>query len=107
MKGENLGELEELVLLSTGLLQDQAYAVAIHHEILEHTGRDVNISAIHVVTNRLEDKGLLQSYMGGATAERGGRRKRMYELTAKGRQALHALKTMRDKMYALLPDLSS
>ena len=69
MKGDHIGELEELVLLTVGSLDDQAYAVKIMDEIKEHTSRMIDVTAIHSVLRRLDKKGLVSSEMGGATAD--------------------------------------
>tara|TARA_R110000796_G_scaffold74374_1_gene167240 strand:- start:210751 stop:211080 length:330 start_codon:yes stop_codon:yes gene_type:complete len=106
MKGDNIGELEELVLLLVGVLYEDAYGVSVLKEMKEQTGREVNISAIHAVLNRLEEKGLLTSDMGGASQVRGGRRKRYYTLTSTGRAVLDEVKSMRDKLYNQLPALN-
>lgn len=106
MKGSYLGELEELVLLTVGILHQEAYGVTVLQEIKEQTGRSVNISAIHAVLNRLEDKKLLKSDMGGATNERGGRRKRFYTLSSAGRAAIAEVHSLRNKLYEQLPPLS-
>ncbi|WP_339695534.1 helix-turn-helix transcriptional regulator [uncultured Roseivirga sp.] len=106
MKGDNIGELEELVLLLVGVLYEDAYGVSVLKEMKEQTGREVNISAIHAVLNRLEEKGLLTSDMGGASQVRGGRRKRYYTLTSTGRAVLDQVKSMRDKLYNQLPALN-
>jgi DNA-binding PadR family transcriptional regulator len=106
MKGSYLGELEELVLLTVGILQQEAYGVTVLQEIKEQTDRSVNISAIHAVLNRLEDKKLLKSDMGGATNERGGRRKRFYTLSSAGRSAIAEVHALRNKLYDQLPPLS-
>ncbi|MEM9325910.1 MAG: PadR family transcriptional regulator, partial [Bacteroidota bacterium] len=82
MRGEHLGELEELVLLATGGLAESAYAITIMEEICEYTDRKMDVTAIHSVLRRLEKKGYVQSIMGGATPNRGGRRKRFFTLTA-------------------------
>ena len=106
MKGTYLGEFEELVLLSVGALHPQAYGVAIMDEIKEETGRSVNISAIHSALRRLDEKGFVRSEMGGATNERGGRRKRFFELTAFGKKALDEAQSVRMKLYNRIPDIS-
>ena len=106
MKGNHIGELEELILLTVGILPDDAYGVSVLKELSEQTGRQVNISAIHAVLNRLEEKGLLSSHMGGSTNERGGRRKRFYTLSSAGREAVEEMKTLRDKLYNQLPPLA-
>lgn len=106
MKGTQLGEFEELVLLTAGALYPEAYGVAIMDEIKKETGRTVNISAIHSALRRLDDKGFVKSYMGGATNERGGRRKRFFELTAFGKKALDDAHNQRMKLYQRIPDIS-
>lgn len=105
MKGIHLGELEELVMLTVGSLFDEAYGVAIMDEIKEKTGRELNVSAVHAVLRRLEEKKLLSSRMGGATQERGGRRKRLFSLTKAGKQALDTSMSVRSSLYHSIPDL--
>ncbi|MFY0594339.1 helix-turn-helix transcriptional regulator [Roseivirga sp.] len=107
MKGTNIGELEELVLLVVGVLYDGAYGVSVLKEIKDQTGREVNISAIHAVMNRLEDKGFLRSEMGGASKTRGGRRRRNYYLTAAGRSTLDQVRSVREKLYGQLSSATS
>lgn len=104
-KGNYMGEFEELVLLSAASLED-AYGVSIMHYIIQQTGRNVNISAIHEVLKRLERKGYVRSKMGGATAERGGRRKRFFALTASGRRTLEETIKLKVRLYKQVPDLS-
>ena len=106
MKGTHLGEFEELVLLTVGSLYKEAYGVAIMDEIVEQTGRNVNISAVHAVLKRMESKGLVKSEMGGATSERGGRRKRYFSLTMTGKKALDESMALRNQLYNNIPDLS-
>lgn len=88
MKGTYLGEFEELVLLTVGVLYKKAYGVAIMEEIENQTGRSINISAVHATLKRLDDKGFVKSLMGEPTQERGGRRKRLFSLTASGKKHL-------------------
>jgi len=88
MKGANLGELEELILLTVGALKENAYGVGVMDEIAKEGGRKINISAIHTVLKRMENKGYLKSKMGGATQERGGRKKRIFHLTSLGQRVL-------------------
>ena len=101
-KGNHIGELEELILLLVGVLRDEAYAVGVLQEMKSQTGRVLNISAVHAVLNRLEEKGYVSSEMGGATQERGGRRKRFYTLTAAGRQMIDQVRSVREKLYGQL-----
>lgn len=106
MKGTYLGEFEELVLLMVGALYDEAYGVAVMEEIKDETGRSVNISAIHSALRRLEEKGFVKSRMGGATNERGGRRKRYFVLTSYGKKALDDAQSLRLKLYNRIPNMS-
>lgn len=106
MKGTHIGELEELVLLTVGSLFDEAYGVAVMDEVKEKAGRDMNISAIHAVLRRLEEKGLLKSRMGGSTNERGGRRKRLFTLTKEGKVALDRSISLRQSLYDRIPNIT-
>jgi PadR family transcriptional regulator, regulatory protein PadR len=84
MAGDYLGEFEHLVLLALLRLHDQAYGVTVRQEIAQRTGRDVSIGAIYSTLDRLEAKGFAKSLMGEPTAERGGRAKRYFRVTARG-----------------------
>jgi PadR family transcriptional regulator, regulatory protein PadR len=106
MKGTYLGELEELVLLTVGILHPEAYGVAVMDEIEKQAGRSLNISAVHAVLTRLEGKGLLKSKMGEPTEERGGRRKRIFVLTAAGKRALEEAHELRTQMFRRIPKVA-
>ena len=99
MKGTFLGELEELVLLTAAAMGDDAYGVAIVAEIKQTVNREMNIGAIHTVLRRLEGKGFLKSRLGGATAERGGRRKRIYSITQAGQATLEYAYEIRTSLF--------
>lgn len=103
MKGTYLGELEEIVLLVVGILYPDAYGVGVMDEIERQTGRGLNISAVHTVLSRLEEKGLVSSRMGDPSNERGGRRKRIFTLTAAGKRALEEANAMRTQLYNQIP----
>jgi PadR family transcriptional regulator PadR len=105
MKGTYLGEFEELVLLTVGILFDDAYGLALVDELEKQTGRSVMISSVHKTLVRLEDKGYLKSRMGGATEMRGGRDKRLYTLTHAGKKVLSESKEMRNAMWKQLPKI--
>lgn len=106
MKGSNLGEFEELVLLAVGSLFDQAYALTIQQELQLRAGRSVTISTIHVALLRLEEKGYLESRFDGATPERGGRRKHLYRVSKSGHKALSRSREIRNEMWNLIPHAS-
>lgn len=105
MKKDFLGEFEELVLTMVGILQEEAYGNAIVNEIRERVDREVNLSAVHVTLYRLEDKGYVKSAMGGATNERGGRRKRLFRITNAGLAMLRTMKESRMELWKLIPQL--
>ncbi|HEY5749427.1 MAG TPA: PadR family transcriptional regulator [Chryseolinea sp.] len=97
-----LGELEELILLMVALLNKEAYGVTVAEELKAQANRELSISAIHAVLHRLEEKGFVKSKMGGASTERGGRRKRLFSITAHGRNALEELRDTRDLIWNLI-----
>jgi len=98
-----LGELEELLLLTIASLREPAYGVNILKELELQTGRTIDFSTTHTTLKRLEGKGFLLSEMGGATPERGGRRKRFFNITKLGVQALRENHEMRSKLWSLVP----
>lgn len=100
-----LGEFEELVLTMVALLGEEAYGNQIVNEISERLNRDVNLSAVHITLYRLEDKGFLKSDMKGATAQRGGRRKRYFQITNTGLALLQEMKTQRESLWKWVPQL--
>jgi PadR family transcriptional regulator, regulatory protein PadR len=101
-----LGELEELTLLIVALLDKKAYGVVIVEELQTQAGREISISAVHAVLHRLEEKGFVQSEMGGASMERGGRRKRFFSITAYGRTALEEMRDTRASIWNLIAKTS-
>jgi DNA-binding PadR family transcriptional regulator len=103
MKRAFLGEFEEVVMLTVAILDEEAYGVTVTQEIEQKTGRSVGFSTVHTTLQRLEEKGYLSSHMGGATAERGGRRKRFFAVTAAGRKALQEVKQVREELWSSLP----
>ena len=103
MKRAFLGEFEEVVLLTVAFLGEGAYGVTVTQEIEQKTGRTVGFSSVHTTLQRLEAKGFLRSQMGGATAERGGRRKRFFTVTAAGRKALVEVRQVREELWEALP----
>jgi DNA-binding PadR family transcriptional regulator len=100
-----VGEFEELVLLVVAIVYQEAYGVNVMHEIENQTGRKINISAVHTALDRLEKKGFLKSSLGEATSERGGRRKRLFEITSLGVQVVEQVRSMRNKLYGQIPSV--
>ena len=106
MKGSNLGEFEELVLLSIGALADDAYGVSIKNFIREKARRQPSIGALHSALSRLEDKGYIKAEVGEATKVRGGRRKKYYQITIAGKEALRVANELRSEIYRMIPNLN-
>ena len=106
MKGTNLGEFEELVLLTIATLIDEAYSVAVYDELEKVTGRSVKLGVVHAVLHRLEEKGMVDSQLGEATKTRGGKRKRFYQVTNTGKAALIRTKEVRDELWNRIPHFS-
>lgn len=105
MKGTNLGEFQELILLTIGALHPEAYGVAIKEEVHNQTGRKVTLSTVHAALNRLEEKGYVKSEFGEATSMRGGKRKRFFTITAYGVKALAEAKEQRETLWNSMPDV--
>ena len=103
MKGTNLGELEELVLLVVGVLYDDAYGISIQNELMKRCDRNATLSTIHVALHRLQEKGYLDSRMDGATNERGGRRKLLFRVTKSGQKASANAYAMRNDLWRSIP----
>ncbi len=101
-----LGEFEELVLLTVGVLDEDAYAVAITNEIGTQAGRAVNVSAVHKSLYRLEEKGMLKSKLTDPEFKRGGKRKRVFTLTAYGKKMLEESMELRVSMARQIQGLS-
>ena len=100
----NLGDFEQLVLLALVRLGSDAYGVSVRQEIEDRTGRDVSLGAIYKTLDRLAAKGLVRSWLGEPSAQRGGRRKRHYRVEARGEDALHgALRDLRAMTSDLAP----
>lgn len=106
MKGTNIGELEELVMLSVAILFDDAYGVAVQREIESRCNRKITISTVHSVLSRLEDKGFMNSRYDGATPERGGRRKHLFTISIAGQKVLEEARLQRNSMWAAIPKMA-
>jgi PadR family transcriptional regulator PadR len=105
MKGTNIGEFEELVMLAVGILHPHAYGVGIKQEIYNQTERKVTLSTVHSALHRLEKKGLLDSNFGEATNVRGGKRKKYFTITAVGARCLKDAHEIRYNMFRTIPSL--
>ncbi len=107
MKNKGLGEFEELVLLAVCILEDQAYGISVKNEVEKHSGRSILLGAVHITLYRLQDKGYLESSMGGNTDKRGDRRKRLFKVTDLGMKQLKASQEVRQKMWQFIPQLKA
>ena len=105
MKDYQLGEFEEIVLLTVAILNGDAYGVTIKKEIEDRLQRNVSVGALQSALRRLEEKDYLSSKFGDATAKRGGKRKRYFEITEIGKQALAYTKETRNQLWNAIPDV--
>ncbi len=103
MKETRLGEFEEVILLLVGILKEDAYTLKIADEFEEQTNRSVSIGAVHSALNRLSEKGFLTSEMGASSPERGGRRKRIFTITAIGKNVLSEARNLRMSLWDQYP----
>ncbi|MBD0260597.1 MAG: PadR family transcriptional regulator [Cytophagales bacterium] len=103
MRRTYLGEFEEVVLLLVAILDGEAYGVTVSGELEQQTGRQVTFGTVHNTLVRLEENGFVASSLGGATRERGGRRKRLFAITAAGSRALQEVQQLRGQLWGLLP----
>lgn len=106
MKKYQLGEFEEIVLLTVGVLFDEAYGVAIKDEIQTRLKRKVSVGALQSALRRLEKKGYLDSREGEATKKRGGKPKRFFTITAYGKEALKHSQDVRIQLWNAIPKVA-
>lgn len=105
MSEHKIGEFEEIVMLTVGILHGNAYGVTIKDEIEERLHRSVSVGALQVTLRRLEKKGLLASEHGETEASRGGRPKLFFTLTAYGKNVLGDIREDRNKLWDALPQV--
>ena len=106
MKRTQLGEFEEVVMLAVGILYNEAYGVSIKKEMELRLSRGVSVGALQTALKRLELKGYLKSREGESTAERAGRPKKYFEITAQGKKALELVRELRNDMWNSIPDVA-
>lgn len=99
MRGDHLGEFEELTLLAIRAIDPPVYAVPIQRFIADATGRDPVMGAVYASLDRLEAKGLVRSTLSEATRERGGKRKRLFVVTAEGLRLLRQVRRVRERIW--------
>jgi len=103
MSKHHLAEFEEIVMLTVGILDGNAYGVAIIEEIEKRLKRKVSMGSIQTVLRRLEKKGFISSEFGEATKIRGGKRKRFFTLTPFGKNVLEEVKEQRLGLWNAIP----
>lgn len=96
---DRLGGFEELVLLAAAGLKGEGYGVTIQEQLEARMGQAVSVGAVYAALDRLQRKGFVRSRVGGATKERGGRRRRFFEATAPGLRALRDMRTIRARFW--------
>jgi DNA-binding PadR family transcriptional regulator len=106
MKKYPLGEFEEIVMLTVGILYKDAYGVSIKKEIETRLSRKVSVGALQAALRRLEQKGYLKSFEGEGTQERAGRPKRYFTITAYGKKALEYTKYTREALWRAIPKMA-
>ena len=106
MKKFQLGEFEEIVMLTVAILYDNAYGVSIKKEIESRLNRSVSVGALQSALKRLEDKKYLESLDKDATQERAGRPKRYYKITSLGKEAMEYTKETRNSLWDAIPAIS-
>ena len=105
MKKFYLGEFEEIVILTVGILYNEAYGVSIKKEIETRLGRNVSVGALQTALKRLEDKGYVKSTEGESTEERAGRPRKYFQITALGKKAIEYSKSTRESLYSAIPKI--
>lgn len=106
MKKYHLGEFEEVVILTVGILYKDAYGVSIKKEIEARLSRKVSMGALHTALVRLEDKGYIKSFDGEATEERAGRPRKYFQITALGKKAMEHSKETRNELWRSIPKVA-
>jgi len=104
-KRDQLGSFELMVILVLIRLGENAYGVPICDELEKRTGRDVAVGSVYAALERLEDKGFVTSELGEPTAERGGRAKKYFHVTARGLKEVRETQRSLVKLWHGLPEL--
>ncbi|MBO1254499.1 helix-turn-helix transcriptional regulator [Alteromonas sp. 5E99-2] len=99
MNQKTLGEFENVVLLALLRLESNAYGARIRQFLQAEINKDVALGALYSTLDRMEKKGLVVSKLGESTAQRGGRPKRFFSVTAEGKAALKHAKHVMDTMW--------
>ena len=105
MNTKFISRSEEFLLLAVWRLKDNAYGVAIREQIKEATGKTWAYGALFVMLRRLEKKGYLKSYFTDPSPQRGGKSKRIFQLTARGAEALKDVRKAQESVWAGIEEL--
>lgn len=105
-KKYQLGEFEEIVMLTVGILYKDAYGVSIKKDIEKRLSRKVSVGALQSALRRLEEKGYLKSHEGEVTQQRAGRPKRYFEITAYGKKAVEYSRNTREELWRAIPKVA-
>ena len=100
MSTPSIGSLELAALLAVVRLDDEAYGLAVRHDLAERSGRDYSVGAIYTTLQRLEDKGLLASRASAPLPVRGGRSRRVFRVTGAGARAIRDAERQSASMWA-------
>ncbi len=106
MSKNQLGEFEEVVMLTVGILYGEAYGVSVKKEIEQRLSRKVSVGALQTALKRLESKGYLKSNEGESNKERAGRPKKYFTITAEGNNALRQSRETRNAMWEDIPSIA-
>lgn len=106
MKKYQLGEFEEIVILTIGVLYKEAYGVSIKKEIEVRLARNVSMGALHTALKRLESKGYIKSFDGETTEDRAGRPRKYFQITALGKRAIEYSRSTRDTLWRAIPTVA-
>ena len=104
MKGDRIGEFEELTLLAVKAIEPPVYGVPVQQFVEQQAGRDVSMGAVYAALERLERKGYLRSAMSEPSPERGGKSKRLYSVTPEGMQTLREIRRVRDRIWRAIEE---
>lgn len=99
----NLGQLEQLTMLAVMQLGEDAYGASVRTELERRAGRSLALGTVYVTLRRLENKGLVRSWRGEPTPERGGKAKRYYAVEPAGVEALRSAHEALGRMWNDLP----
>ena len=99
MASRSIGGFELAIVLTVGMLRDDAYGVAVRAAVSKRLGRDCSIGAVYTTLQRLENKGLVESWTEEPTPVRGGRAKRYFRVTVAGQRAVREAQATAERLW--------